>query len=204
MSLFSQRKNQHQITKKNAKLRSQNLVKVAKIAILSERHLEYFPSTCKLLGQDQFWAFNFYFYTDLAVFTTNGRLNDGKIVFVSGCFIEWGYAKTLLLKDGARRVDSSFSNGAHLSKMSRIMNKTQRHKLAELLLVLINSLVSCCLNHEFSLASYSGICSFPTACFVSHMVGIPEDRGFFLRQGSFTFFIRILEINISILKFVLT
>ena len=70
-------------------MRSKRLNKVAKFARnLYLRFLDYLPCTCKIPGQDHFWALNFYLWADLqnfvALFTTFGMQKDDNIIFYVG------------------------------------------------------------------------------------------------------------------------
>ena len=84
--------------------------RVTKFArILNLRILDYLPCTCKIPGQDHFWALNFYFIEPIfkifvALFTTFGMQKDDNIRFISWCFRTRLFAKRWFPKDGVRRV----------------------------------------------------------------------------------------------------
>ena len=69
-------------------IRFKNVTKLARI--LNLRIFDYLPCTCKIPGQDHFWALIFFcepiFKIFAAVFKTFGMQKDDNIIFVYGCF----------------------------------------------------------------------------------------------------------------------
>ena len=79
-----------------------------------------YTCTCRMPGQDHFWALNFHLLTDLQNFFGTFFRTFDKIIlkFVCGCFETKLHAKRLFLKDDVRRVETLTGQSVIESRLS--------------------------------------------------------------------------------------